>query len=207
MAHHEGRLDAITQLLPDLAPIIDVGADHGNIAKLIGAFPTERQHHRISGNEQLFWTVCDGLSCFRAIGSAVIAGMGARKIMAILADGPTMTSAVLHAADKPHELRTLLAEAGWRILNETITRRPTGFDEILIAAPGAETSSGLTLYYGPHLLQRRSTVMIAHMEQEKKRLSKILSSAPNGTDAHISAQRHQDFVTRWLDGGTAPTLH
>ena len=207
MAPVNGRLAAIMQLLPNITPIIDVGADHGQNAYKIGALPTERQVHRIAGNKDLSWTVCDGLTSFRAIGAAVITGMGAHKIINILTNGPTMTSAVLHAADKPSELRKLLAKSGWKILNERIAQRPGGFDEVILAGPGKETTSGFTLHYGPHLLQHRTKIMQSHMEQEKKRLSKILHSIPNGLNTHRSVLHQRNFVTDWLDATTTPTLH
>lgn len=154
------RHAAIVALCPDVRPIIDVGADHGYVAAALGAIAVERLPHR-RGPADVRWVIADGLRPFRAVGTAIICGMGADRIAAILAEAVRPQVIVVHAADDPDRLRVHLVHQGWRIDAERLAVEGTGFAEILRAVPGVESSTGARLRLGPRLLDGRDPLFLA----------------------------------------------
>ena len=188
------RRDLLVRLaLEGPEPRVDVGADHGIVAEALGAIATERQ--KIRGRPRgLRWVVADGLSCFGPLGTAVIAGMGARTIARILAEGPSIARVVLHAQDDPPLLRALLAADGWHIIDEALAREAGRFAEVVVAERGTETASGLELAYGPVLLGSTDPLLVAHLEQltgHLRRLAKVSEPSPEVHRRHVA---HLAFV-------------
>ncbi|MCB9678393.1 MAG: tRNA (adenine(22)-N(1))-methyltransferase TrmK [Alphaproteobacteria bacterium] len=177
-------------------PRVDVGADHGRVAAAIGAIATEIQDHaRAPGID---WVVTDGLDCFRALGTVVIAGMGARSIARILARGPSVRRAVLHAQDDPCALRTWLAENGWRIVDEGLAREAGRFAEVVVAEPGAEPATGLALEYGPRLLEGHDPHVREHLAQLVGHLERLERQSRPSPSAHADHVRRLGFVRERL---------
>jgi tRNA A22 N-methylase len=174
-------------------PRVDVGADHGMVAEAIGAIATERQ--RISGRPRgLPWVVADGLSCFGPLGTVVIAGMGARSIARILAEGPPIERGVLHAQDDPPLLRTLVAAQGFRIVEEGLAREAGRFAEAIVVEPGDEEATGLWLAYGPVLLRSHDPLLVAHLAQLAGHLERLAEVSRPSPDVHALHRAHLAFV-------------
>ena len=162
------RRDALAELVPaDRWPVVDVGADHGLLAERLGAIATELQPHRRAARA-VPWVICDGLRPFRAVGCAVIAGMGWRTIARILGEGPTPDVAVLHADDDPAALRRWLAANGWRIDAERLGAERRRVVGVLRAVRGTETATGLPLDFGPRLLDTRTDPLLPRFVAEQR---------------------------------------
>jgi tRNA A22 N-methylase len=162
MTPFDPRHAALVELCPTGGLIVDVGADHAAIARRVGALAIEREPQRRAGPAPA-WLIADGLQALRRVDTAVIAGMGARRIHAILAAGPAPTTVIAQAEDDPAWLRVELAAAGWRLDTERLVRVPRGFAEIGRWVRGAEPHHGLTLAYGPHLLAERPEPLRDHL--------------------------------------------
>lgn len=144
-------------------PLVDVGADHGKVARALGGVATERRAHRAHGTGH--WVIADGLVGFGPLGTAVIAGMGAGTISRILAAGPPLQRAILHAQDDPPRLRRWLATAGWRIIDEALAPEAGRFAEVVVAEPGVEPAEGFRLDYGPVLIDGDDPHRQAHFAE------------------------------------------
>ncbi len=183
-------------------PRVDVGADHGLVAEAIQGIATERQ--RISSRVRgLPWVVADGLACFGPLGTAVIAGMGARTIARILAEGPPVQRVVLHAQDDPPLLRQRIAEAGWRIIDEGLAREAGRFAEVVVAEPGVEEASGLWLAYGPVLLRSSDPLLVEHLEQLAGHLGRLAEVSRPAPDVHRRHVEHLAFIRARLQDARA----
>lgn len=158
------RHAVIVALCPGIEPIIDVGADHGYVAAALGAIAVERLPHR-RGPAAVRWVIADGLQPFRAIGTAIICGMGADRIVAILAASVRPRAIVVHATDDPDRLRVGLAAHGWRIDAERLAADGRGFAEVIRAVPGTEPSAGARLRVGPRLLEGGDPLFTAWRER------------------------------------------
>lgn len=184
-------------------PRVDVGADHGWVARELGCIATERRPNRIARAEGT-WVVCDGLSAFGPLGTVVIAGMGARTILRILSDAPPVERFVLHAQDDPPLLRELLAANGFRILEEGLAPEARRFAEVVVAERGQETATGLTLAFGPHLLEGGDPLADAHFRQLHGYYSKVAEQSRRAPEVHARFAARRDFLARWLDTRKTP---
>ncbi len=186
------------RVLRDLCPpgevVVDVGADHGHVAAMVGGIATEKAPHLVSRRD-VPWVVADGLRPFRRVDVAIIAGMGARRIAQILADGPRPGVVVLHAQDDPVHLRRWLASHAWRIEREALAPEAGRFAEVVRAVPGAEPSSGLALDFGPWLLEHGHIHLVAHLRQLAGHYGRIAASTEHAAPAvHRRAARCVAYV-------------
>ncbi len=145
------RRQAIVSLVPPGRRVIDVGCDHGHVARALGAIGTERRAQRLPRNRDIPLVVADGLACFRHVDVAVITGIGAWQIGRILSMGPRPEVAVLHAPDRPGHLRRWCAANGWCIDAERLAPEGGRYAEVIRVVPGREPHAGLLLAFGPML--------------------------------------------------------
>ncbi len=199
------RHEAIVSLVPKARDEnefrVDVGADHGWVARQLGAFAVERLPHRRAGPGQ--WVIADGLSAFADVDLAVIAGMGARRIAKIL-DGPCRPRVVIAAPqDDPPWLRTWLAARGWRIDAEAVAPEAGGYAEILRLVDGVETASGVTLRLGPRLLdltnREQLELRVLWAEHRAVGCDRIAGLAPPGSPAYTEAKENALAFRTFLD--------
>jgi tRNA (adenine22-N1)-methyltransferase len=156
------RRAAIVELAPRGGFIVDVGADHGRVAEALGAVAVERHPHR-RGSAKVRWVVSDGLTAFRNVDVAVIAGIGASSILEILRVGPAPSVIVVHATDSPGRLRIGLRDLGWRIEAERLAWENGRYAEVIRAVQGMEVASGLWLELGPRLLEEGPPELADHL--------------------------------------------
>lgn len=180
------RRRVLADLVPDgVAWGVDVGADHGHVAKWTGLIASERQPHR-AGREDVPWVVADGLAPYRTPPVAVIAGMGAHTIAGILDRGPRPDVLVTHAPDDPPTLRHYLASHGWRIDAERLAPEGSRWAEVIRALPGDEPATGLWLAFGPRLLEGDDPHLQAHLRHTWAHHDRVAATT-KGKDAAVHA--------------------
>lgn len=194
-----GRRRLLVALCPGDRPVIDVGADHGHVAHALGAIATERLPHRI-GRRDVRWVVADGLTPFREVPVAIIAGLGARSIEQILERGPRPGVLVAHAPDDPGRLRCWLAAHGWRIDAEGLAREGHRFAEVLRAVSGHERATGLELELGPRLLAGEDPLLRAWMTHNQRYWSHLAArTAVVAPDVADRARERAAFLREHLE--------
>ena len=188
------RRALIVRLCPaDVHPRVDVGADHGHVARAIGAVATEQMPSRM-GRSDIPWVIADGLAPFREVGLAVVTGMGALTIAGVLARGPAPRVAVVHATDDPPRLRQWAARHGWRIEAEGLAREGERFAEVIRLVPGVEAATGLELEFGPRLLEG-DPLLGPHLLWKRRWLAGIQGATRGRSESkYIWASERMDFI-------------
>jgi tRNA A22 N-methylase len=209
MSKGRPRHDLLVAMCPPGRIRVDVGADHGYVARALGAFATERAPHRIAsrpGSGEQGWIVADGLRPFRHVDVAIIAGMGAHTIARILEAGPRPGAAVLHAQDDPVMLRLWLAGHGWRIEEERLAREAGRFAEVMRVVPGDETATGYELAFGPRLLQSDDPLLLEHLT-ELREWNRALAerTALSAPDKSLEFSRRAQFLEERM-GNVSPRV-
>jgi tRNA A22 N-methylase len=198
MSNGKARRDLIIAMCPRDGFIVDVGADHGHVAHAVGAVALEREIQRI-GRPDVPWVVGDGLSCFRDVDTAIIAGMGALTIAGILERGPTPRRAIVHAPDDPPTLRQRLDALGWRIIDERLAPEARRFAEVLHIEPGVNEATGLWLELGPVLLRSEDPHLRAHLRHLFNWYGGIATAtAGKAQEKHTWAAERATFVSERL---------
>ena len=189
------RRALIAEMCPRGGFIVDVGADHGHVAHAVGAVAVEK-HPRRMGRSDVPWVVADGLSCFRGVDVAIIAGMGALTIAGILERGPAPAEAIVHAPDDPPTLRLLLDQLGWQIVNERLAPEARRFAEVLHIRHGRNEATGLPLELGPVLLDGPDPLLQPHLTHLRS-WYRGLADATRGRDLekHQWADERAHFVS------------
>lgn len=193
------RHQLIAELCPRGGVIVDVGADHGNVAHAVGGIATEREPQR-RGRPDVPWVITDGLTAFHHVDVAILAGMGAYTILRILDAGPRPSCVIAHAPDEPRLLRRGLADRGWHIEAERLAPEGPRFAEVIRAVPGEEPSSDLKLEFGPRLRDGDDPHLRAHLQRLiwliRDRADKTAGVAP---ERHAEHQRALTYLQTWLD--------
>ena len=185
------RRELLVALCPPAPIVVDVGADHGHVARALGAIATEKAPGRV-GRRDVPWVVADGLRPFRRVDVAIIAGMGAATIAGILERGPRPgVAAVLHAQDDPPGLRVWLAANGFRIDAERLVVEGAGFAEVIRAVPGTEVATGYALLFGPRLLEGDDPLLGPHLRGERDRYRELARITIDRAPA-----KHLEFAAR-----------
>lgn len=180
-------------------PRVDVGADHGWVARALGCVATERRPHRRALPDGV-WVVADGLDAFGPLGTAVIAGMGWRTIARIIGRAPPVERYVLHAQDDPPALRRWLAANGFRIADEALAPEAKRYAEVVVAVPGEEAAHGPVLELGPVLLQGHDPLADAHFRQLHGYYADLCDRTVGHADAHGRFVALRDHLAGWLAG-------
>ncbi|MEE2752256.1 MAG: tRNA (adenine(22)-N(1))-methyltransferase TrmK [Myxococcota bacterium] len=191
------RLQTICEMVPRGAIIVDVGTDHGHVARRRGAVGSEREFHRLPSRTDIPRVVADGLRGFRSVDVAIITGMGPRPILKILSAGPFPTQAVVHAPQGSHVLRRGLAEQGWRIEEERLAPENDAFAEVIRIRRGTETHSGHTLEFGPFL--PHDPLCRPHAALRIQAWQTLAQQAPPNTEAHQRAVAWVDWLEELLE--------
>lgn len=179
-------------------PRVDVGADHGWVARELGCIATERRPDRIALSDGR-WVVCDGLDAFGPMGTAIIAGMGAQTIGRIIGRAPPVQRYVLHAQDDPPALRRWLAANGFRIVDEGLAPEARRYAEVVVAEPGEEVASGLELAFGPVLLRGEDPLARQHFEQLHGYYGGLAERTAGRPEVHARFARCHSFLADWLN--------
>lgn len=193
------RRDVLVRFASDgPEPRVDVGADHGWVAEALGCIATERRPNRRARSYDT-WVVCDGLDAFGPMGTAVIAGMGAKTIARIISRAPTVQRYVLHAQDDPPALRRWLAGHGFRIVTEGLAPEARRFAEVVVAEPGDESTAGLELAFGPVLQRRDVAHATSHFTQLHAYYAGLAKKTATHPAVHARFTSARDHLAGWLE--------
>ncbi len=184
----------LVSLVPPGGTVVDVGCDHGHVAHALRAVGVERAPRRLPARPGRY-LVANGLAPFRAVDTAVIAGMGPATLLGIVDRGPQPRVLVAHCPDGMDRVRQGLADRGWRIDAEGLAREGDRISEVLRAVPGREPHTGHRLRFGP-LLECDPLVeeLAAH---HLARWRQVAERAPAATEAHQRAVRW----IKWFEAG------
>ena len=156
----------LVHMCPDVPCIMDVGADHGYVAERLGAIASERMPHR-RGTTPVPWVVADGLKPYKRADAAIIAGMGASKIIDIVSHAPEIPTLILHATDNPANYDGIWRPIiGVSVMNNSHPKT-NAYAEVLRVTRGQRTASGLYLDFGPVLTRSNSPMHTKHFMHQR----------------------------------------
>lgn len=193
------RLLAITEAAKGAKIIADIGTDHAYvpvymclelgvtsaIAADINKGPLERADANIKKYglaNKITTRLSDGLKNFEAedADTVVIAGMGGTLIAKILADSPQMRKEgmrfVLQPMTAEEELRKYLAQNGYKITDERMTREGEKLYTVITAEVGEdEPTEEVFLHVGKKLFEKRDKLLPLFLERKINEFEKVIA--------------------------------
>ena len=169
---------------------VDVGCDHGFVARALGAVASERMPERLPSGP-LDRVVADGLAPFTDVDVAIVCGMGPEKVRHVLSNGALPRVAVVHSPQGSSDLRRGLVGDGWRITAERLAPEGRGYAEVMRVERGEELAAGLELAFGPRLLEHGDP----HLEDHARQLHGFWSRLARSVPAHAPTARR---AAAWL---------
>lgn len=166
-------MHAIAAAIPsDARALVEVGYDRGGVLAAIAALRPELE---LIGSEVLphlqalvppeltrraTWRVGDGLAAMHPgeVDGVVMAGIGARTIVAILDAAPAVVGSlawmVLCASHFEDDIRPALARLGWHPSEESLVLDRERFYEVIVARPGPDPTEpdAIAARWGPRLI-------------------------------------------------------
>ena len=172
---------------------VDVGCDHGFVARALDAVASERMPERLPAapRERV---VGDGLAPYRDVDVAIVCGMGPEKVRHVLRSGARPRVAVVHSPQGAADLRRGLKADGWRIDAERLAPEGRGYAEVMRVVRGHEAATGLQLAFGPRLLEHGDPHLEAHARQLLAFWSRLAATVPPHAPAAAEAASWRRFL-------------
>ena len=193
----DARLDAVLGYVNGEV-LLDVGSDHaylpieavrqGKVSSAIcgevveGPFKSTLRNIAAEGMtgqiEARFGSGLQVVAEGEKVDTVSICGMGGPLIAEILKEGlhrlPNKPRLVLQANIHTYPVRKVLAESGYRVIDETVVQDGHHFYEIIVAEAGEVEYDEQSLTFGPFLLEKREAAFIEKLQRELNHQEKIL---------------------------------
>lgn len=193
----DARLLAVAELVLPGQVAADIGADHGLLARhlvssgrcprVIASEKTPGPYAnllRLSNQADLAGRIetrlGDGLSVLRPGEAAtiILAGMGGRLMLELLAAAPQVTAAATRLVLQPQknvdQVRAWLTEHGWRIAAEELAQDSGFYYTALAAEQGQQQLSPVELVYGPCLLAQPHPLLAEYLSSRRLAVEALL---------------------------------
>ncbi len=203
------RLGALLEMVPhDVGAVADVGYDHGHLLRDLAY---ARPHARLIGVDRQADAAArfdrdvrfgdpavrgrielrhgDGL---RALAPAevecvVLSGLAERKIWTLLDAAPDVVRGLRRIVFGPVSnfgyLKPRLADAGWRVVDERLTRDGGRYTLASAVEPGEERPYDDTWHFGPLLFERREPLLHGYLVDLRERYRDAITHIERQTDA------------------------
>ena len=187
-------MDRITEIVSNIKPcdrFIDVGCDHGYVAKRVvekklakTVIVSDISPKCLQKAEELLFEeidegvvkpiVTDGLKGIRGIDQALIAGMGGEEIIKILSEAEELPDIlVLQPMKNVDKVRKYLCSHGYRIEKDYVFFDKKYYD-LIVATVGKDELSSLEIKYGRTNLIERREAFLERLKIEKEKKRKII---------------------------------
>ena len=233
-----GRMRAVAGLVRVCGVLADVGTDHGYvpialvaerkvrcaIAMDIKEGPLSRARKNIADSrmeDRIKTRLSDGVSALAAgeADSILIAGMGGRLVVHILASGAAVCRSaeelILQPQSDLRRVREYLRQNGYRIAEEDMVWEDGKYYPMLRALPGeAKTQkdpadpviTAACDIYGPLLLAGKHPVLRRFLDERKRQLAGVLDRLLRQPDSEAAAERIRQLGQELLYCETAQKI-
>ena len=190
------RIEAISQLIDNDESVIDIGCDHGFLAKMLRTKgnnkliicsdnkigPLNNARNNLIGYDNIYFELTDGVDNIDTICDVcVLAGMGHNTVISIIENNENYfrncKKIIIQVNSVVAQMRQYLSNNKFQIIDESMVY-DYKYYQIMVVKTGQQQLNELQIEFGPVLLEKKGEVFLQCYQKQLNHFQNLLSSLP-----------------------------
>lgn len=190
------RIEAISQLIDNDESVIDIGCDHGFLAKMLRTKgnnkliicsdnkigPLNNARNNLIGYDNINFELTDGVDNIDTVCDVcVLAGMGHNTVISIIENNENYfrncKKIIIQVNSVVAQMRQYLSNHKFQIIDECMVY-DYKYYQIMVVKSGQQQLNELQIEFGPVLLEKKGEVFLQCYQKQLSHFQSLLSSLP-----------------------------
>ena len=190
------RIEAISQLIDNDESVIDIGCDHGFLAKMLRTKgnnkliicsdnkigPLNNARNNLIGYDNINFELTDGVDNIDTVCDVcVLAGMGHNTVISIIENNEdyfrNCKKIIIQVNSVVGQMRQYLSNHKFQIIDECMVY-DYKYYQIMVVKSGQQQLNELQIEFGPVLLEKKGDVFLQCYQKQLSHFQSLLSSLP-----------------------------
>ena len=190
------RIEAISQLIDNDESVIDIGCDHGFLAKMLRTKgnnkliicsdnkigPLNNARNNLIGYDNINFELTDGVDNIDTVCDVcVLAGMGHNTVISIIENNENYfrncKKIIIQVNSVVAQMRQYLSNHKFQIIDECMVY-DYKFYQIMVVKSGQQQLNELQIEFGPVLLEKKGEVFLQCYQKQLSHFQRLLSTLP-----------------------------
>lgn len=190
------RIEAISQLIDNDESVIDIGCDHGFLAKMLRTKgnnkliicsdnkigPLNNARNNLIGYDNIHFELTDGVDNIDTVCDVcVLAGMGHNTVISIIENNENYfrncKKIIIQVNSVVAQMRQYLSNNKFQIIDECMVH-DYKYYQIMVVKTGQQQLNELQIEFGPVLLEKKGDVFIQCYQKQLNHFQSLLSTLP-----------------------------
>ena len=190
------RIEAISQLIDNDESVIDIGCDHGFLAKMLRIKgnnkliicsdnklgPLNNARNNLIGYDNINFELTDGVDNIDTVCDVcVLAGMGHNTVISIIENNESYfrncKKIIIQVNSVVAQMRQYLSNHKFQIIDECMVY-DYKYYQIMVVKTGQQQLNELQIEFGPVLLEKKGDVFIQCYQKQLNHFQSLLSTLP-----------------------------
>ena len=190
------RIEAISQLIDNDESVIDIGCDHGFLAKMLRIKgnnkliicsdnkigPLNNARNNLIGYDNINFELTDGVDNIDTVCDVcVLAGMGHNTVISIIENNESYfrncKKIIIQVNSVVGQMRQYLSNHKFQIIDECMVY-DYKYYQIMVVKSGQQQLNELQIEFGPVLLEKKGEVFLQCYQKQLNHFQSLLSTLP-----------------------------
>ena len=190
------RIEAISQLIDNDESVIDIGCDHGFLAKMLRTKgnnkliicsdnkigPLNNARNNLIGYDNINFELTDGVDNIDTVCDVcVLAGMGHNTVISIIENNESYfrncKKIIIQVNSVVAQMRQYLSNHKFQIIDECMVY-DYKYYQIMVVKTGQQRLNELQIEFGPVLLEKKGEVFLQCYQKQLSHFQSLLSTLP-----------------------------
>ena len=190
------RIEAISQLIDNDESVIDIGCDHGFLAKMLRTKgnnkliicsdnkigPLNNARNNLIGYDNINFELTDGVDNIDTVCDVcVLAGMGNNTVISIIENNENYfrncKKIIIQVNSVVAQMRQYLSNHKFQIIDECMVY-DYKYYQIMVVKSGQQQLNELQIEFGPVLLEKKGEVFLQCYQKQLNHFQSLLSTLP-----------------------------
>ena len=190
------RIEAISQLINNDESVIDIGCDHGFLAKMLRTKgnnkliicsdnkigPLNNARNNLIGYDNIHFELTDGVDNIDTVCDVcVLAGMGHNTVISIIENNENYfrncKKIIIQVNSVVAQMRQYLSNHKFQIIDECMVY-DYKYYQIMVVKSGQQQLNELQIEFGPVLLEKKGEVFLQCYQKQLNHFQSLLSTLP-----------------------------